>query len=111
MGHGTGSQRVQDLDLNYEFTAKVTNSPSVSQGGSTASPTLAGAPVSLVNNMQEAPPLFDSFAWLAIALAPLLFLVARSIIQEARRSLEKLLKCSSLTKQNSPVTYYIELLF
>ena len=29
------AQRVQDLDLNYEFTAKVTNPPSVSQGGST----------------------------------------------------------------------------
>ena len=27
------AQRVQDLDLNYEFTAKVTNAPSVSQGG------------------------------------------------------------------------------
>ena len=46
------AQRVQDLDLNYEFTAKVTNAPSVSNGGSTLA-TLAGAPISLANNMQE----------------------------------------------------------
>ena len=32
------AQRVQDLDLNYEFTAKVTNAPSAPQGGSTARP-------------------------------------------------------------------------
>src|SRR5947208_5617640 len=31
------AQRVQDLDLNYEFTTKITNAPSVSQGGSSSS--------------------------------------------------------------------------
>ena len=87
------------MDLNYEFTAKVTNAPSVSNGGSTAP---AGTPISLANNMQEAPPQFDSFAWLAIALVQLLFLVAHTIIQEARRSLEKLLKCSRSTEQDRP---------
>jgi hypothetical protein len=58
------AQRVQELDLNYEFTAKVTNAPSVPQS--------TGAANQIANNnnsMQEPPPRFDSFAWLAIGLA------------------------------------------
>jgi putative copper export protein len=83
------AQRVQDLDLNDEFTAKVTNAHSVSQGGSTASTTLASAPVSLVNSMQEAPPLFDSFAWLAIALAAAVVLGSTFYDSRSKKELRK----------------------
>ena len=99
------AQRVQDLDLNYEFTAKVTNAPSVSHGGSTASPAPAGAPVSLVNNMQEAPPQFDSFAWLAIALAAAVVLGSAYYYSRSKKELRKTIEMLKMTKQNRP--YYL----
>jgi methionine-rich copper-binding protein CopC len=80
------AQRVQDLDLNYEFTAKVTNAPSVSNGGSTAP---AGTPISLANNIQEAPPQFDSFAWLAIALAAAVVLGSAYYYSRSKKELRK----------------------
>jgi hypothetical protein len=83
------AQRVQDLDLNYEFTTKITNAPSESQGSSTASTTSAGAPVSLVNNTQEAPPQFDSFAWLAIALAATVVLGSAYYYSRSKKELRK----------------------
>lgn len=58
------AQRVEDLDLNYEFTAKVTNAPSVPQSTGTVNHAANNN-----NSMQEPPPRFDSFAWLAIGLA------------------------------------------
>jgi hypothetical protein len=86
------AQRVQDLDLNYEFTAKVANAPSLLQGGSsssTASTTPAGVPVSLDNNTQEAPPQFDSFAWLAIALAAVVVLGSAYYYSRSKKELRK----------------------
>ena len=80
------AQRVQDLDLNYEFTAKVTNAPSVSNGGSTAP---AGTPMSLANNLQETPPQFDSFAWLAIALAAAVVLGSAYYYSRSKKELRK----------------------
>src|SRR5215469_224368 len=59
------AQRVQDFDLNYEFTAKVTNSPSAPQTTAAVSQTTNANN----NSMQEPPPRFDSFAGIAIALA------------------------------------------
>lgn len=58
------AQRVQDLDLNYEFMAKVTNAPSAPESTGSANQA-ANSNIS----MQEPPPRFDSFAWLAIGLA------------------------------------------
>ena len=81
------AQRLQDLDLNYEFTAKVTNAPPVSQNTGTA--TNANN-----NNMQEPPPHFDSFAWLAIALAAAVVfgntLYYKRSKQELRKTVEML---------------------
>jgi len=59
------AQRIQDFDLNYEFTAKVINPPPAPQS------TVAVNQAANANNsnMQEPPPRFDSFAWLAIVLA------------------------------------------
>ncbi|HYA84315.1 MAG TPA: CopD family protein [Candidatus Bathyarchaeia archaeon] len=79
------AQRVQDLDLYYEFTHTVTNAPSASQS------TVA---VNQAATMQEAPPHFDSFAWLAIVLAAAVvfgsvFYYRRSK-QELRKTVEML---------------------
>jgi len=60
------AQRVQDLDLNYVFTSKVTNAPPAPPQSTVAVNQAANANNS---NMQEPSPRFDSFAWLAIALA------------------------------------------
>ena len=57
------AQRVQDFDLNYGFTAKVTNAPSTPQSTVAVSQT-----ANTNNSMQEPPPRFDSFAWLAVVL-------------------------------------------
>lgn len=74
------AQRVQDLDLNYEFTAKVSN------GGSTAP---AGTPISLANNLYEASPQFDSFAWLAVALAAAVVLGSAYYYSRSKKELRK----------------------
>ncbi|MGC2573266.1 MAG: hypothetical protein WA364_17265, partial [Candidatus Nitrosopolaris sp.] len=85
------AQRVQDLDLNYEFTSKVTNAPPAPPQSSVAVNQAANASNS---NMQEPPPRFDSFAWLAIALAVAvvfgsIFYYRRSK-QELRKTVEML---------------------
>jgi len=79
------AQRVQDLDLYYEFTHTVTNAPSAPQS------TVA---VNQAATMQEPPPHFDSFAWLAIVLAAAVvfgsvFYYRRSK-QELRKTVEML---------------------
>jgi hypothetical protein len=83
------AQRVQDLDLNYEFTAKVTNAPSVRQ--STGAATQAA---NSNNSMQELPPPIDSFAWLAIGLALAVVIGSafyyRRSKQELRKTIEML---------------------
>jgi copper transport protein len=58
------AQRVQDLDLYYEFTGKVTSAPSAPQ-----STVPVNQAANANNSMQEPTPRFDSFAWLAIVLA------------------------------------------
>jgi hypothetical protein len=92
-GMTLAAQRVQDLDLNYEFTAKVANAPSLLQGGSSSSSTAsnipAGVPVSLDNNTQEVPPQFDSFAWLAIALAVAVVLGSAYYYSRSKKELRK----------------------
>lgn len=82
------AQRVQDLDLNYEFTAPVNNPPSASQSTGIVSQAANN------NSMQEAPPQFNSFAWLAIGLAVCVvfgstFYYRRSK-QELRKTIEML---------------------
>jgi hypothetical protein len=72
------------LDLYYEFTHTVTNAPSAPQ--STVAVNQAA--------MQEPPPRFDSFAWLAIVLAAAVvfgsvFYYRRSK-QELRKTVEML---------------------
>jgi len=79
------AQRVQDLDLYYEFTHTLTNAPSAPQS------TVA---VNQAATMQEPPPHFDSFAWLAIVLAAAVvfgsvFYYRRSK-QELRKTVEML---------------------
>jgi hypothetical protein len=83
------AQRVQDLDLNYEFTAKVTNAPSAPQSTGAVSQT-----TNANNTMQEPPPRFDSFAWIAIVLAVAVVLGSifyyRRSKQELRKTVEML---------------------
>jgi hypothetical protein len=81
------AQRVQDLDLNYEFTAKVTNAPP-------APPQTTAAAVSQTtntnnNSMQEPPPRFDSFAWLAIALAAVVVFGSTFYYRRSKQELRK----------------------
>jgi copper transport protein len=90
------AQRVQDLDLNYEFTANVTNPPSQAAGGSSGTTSPAGATLNQANSnsMQEPLPKWDSFAWLAIGLALAVvfgsaFYYGRSK-QELRKTIEML---------------------
>jgi hypothetical protein len=66
-----GAQRQSDFDLNYEFNAKVTSPPpsAPSMAAGEASSTANTASATTPSTMQEIPPKFDSFAWLAIALA------------------------------------------
>ena len=83
------AQRIQDLDLNYEFTAKVTNAPPAPQNTGAVSET-----TNANNSMQEPPPRFDSFAWIAIVLAAAvvfgsIFYYRRSK-QELRKTVEML---------------------
>jgi hypothetical protein len=83
------AQRVQDLDLNYEFTAKVTNAPPAPQTTAAVSQT-----TNANNSMQEPPPRLDSFAWLAVVLAVAvvfgsIFYYRRSK-QELRKTVETL---------------------
>ena len=83
------AQRLQDLDLYYEFTGKVTNAPSAPQSN-----VPVNQPANANNSMQEPPPRFDSFAWLAIVLAAAVvfgsgFYYRRSK-QELRKTVEML---------------------
>jgi hypothetical protein len=85
------AQRLSDLDLNYEFTAKVTNAPSGPQGGS-STPAAAGSNLgnnAASNNMQETPPQFDSFAWLAIGLAVCVVFGSTFYYGRSKRELRK----------------------
>ena len=83
------AQRVQDLDLNYEFTAKVTNAPSAPQSSGAVN-----QPPNTNNSMQEPSPRFDSFAWLVIGLAAAVIFGSafyyRRSKQELRRTVEML---------------------
>jgi hypothetical protein len=78
------AQRVQDLDLNYQFTAKVTSAPSVSQSTSAVSET-----TNTNNSMQEPPPSFDSFAWLAIVLAAAVIFGSAVYYRRSKQELRK----------------------
>ena len=78
------SQGVQDLDLNYQFTAKVTSAPSVSQSTSAVSET-----TDTNNSMQEPPPSFDSFAWLAIVLAAAIIFGSAVYYRRSKQELRK----------------------
>ena len=78
------AQRVQDLDLNYAFTAKVTNAPSTPQSTGAVSQT-----ANTNNNMQESPPRFDSFAWLAIVLAVAVIFGSAFYYRRSKQELRK----------------------
>jgi copper transport protein len=80
------AQRVQDLDLNYEFTAKVTNSPTVPQSTGAVSQT---ATANTNTSMQEPPPHFDSFAWLAIVLAAAVIFGSAFYYRRSKQELRK----------------------
>ena len=78
------AQRVQDLDLNYEFTAKVTNAPSAPQSTGAVSQT-----ANTNNSMQEPPPSFDSFAWLAFGLAAAVIFGSAFYYRRSKQELRK----------------------
>ena len=78
------AQRVQDFDLNYEFTAKVTNAPSTPQSTVAVSQT-----ANTNNSMQEPPPRFDSFAWLAIVLAAAVIFGSAFYYKRSKQELRK----------------------
>jgi hypothetical protein len=78
------AQRVQDFDLNYEFTAKVTTAPSAPQSTVAANQT-----TNTNNSMQEPPPRFDSFAWLAIVLAAVVVFASTFYYRRSRQELRK----------------------
>jgi uncharacterized membrane protein len=80
------AQRVQDLDLNYEFTAKVTNAPTVPQSTGAVSQT---ATANTNTSMQEPPPHFDSFAWLAIVLAAAVIFGSAFYYRRSKQELRK----------------------
>ncbi|MFY9868523.1 MAG: hypothetical protein WAK17_02290, partial [Candidatus Nitrosopolaris sp.] len=77
------AQRVQDLDLNYAFTAKVL-APSAPQSTAAASQTMNNN-----NSMQEPPPHFDSFAWLAIGLAAAVIFGSAFYYRRSKQELRK----------------------
>jgi copper transport protein len=85
------AQRLSDLDLNYEFTAKGTNAPSIPQGGSSTTPAAGSTLVNNAasNNMQEAAPQFNSFAWLAIGLAVCVVFGSTFYYRRSKRELRK----------------------
>ena len=78
------AQRVQDFDLNYEFTAKVTNAPSTPQSTVSVSQT-----TNTNNSMQEPPPRFDSFAWLGIVLAAAVIFGSAFYYKRSKQELRK----------------------
>jgi hypothetical protein len=78
------AQRVQDLDLNYEFTAKVTNARPTPQSTVAANQT-----PNANSSMQEPPPRFDSFAWLAIVLAVAVVLGSTFYYRRGKQELRK----------------------
>ena len=78
------AQRVQDLDLNYAFTAKVTNAPSAPQSTAADSQTMNNN-----NSMQEPPPHFNSFAWLAIGLAAAVIFGSAFYYRRSKQELRK----------------------
>jgi hypothetical protein len=80
------AQRLQDIDLYYEFTHTLTNAPSAPQS------TVA---VNQAATMQEPPPHFDSFAWLAIVLAAA---VVSGSVFYYRRSKQELRKTVEMLK-------------
>jgi copper transport protein len=75
------AQRLQALDLYYEFTHTVTNAPSVPQS------TVAAANAN--NGMQEPPPRFDTFAWLAIVLAAAVVFGSAFYYRRSKQELRK----------------------
>jgi hypothetical protein len=79
------AQRVLDLDLNYEFNSKVTSAPPVSQNTGTVSQ----ATNANNNSMQEPLPRFDSFAWLAIALAAAVVFGSTFYYRRSKQELRK----------------------
>jgi copper transport protein len=74
------AQRLQDIDLYYEFTHTLTNAPSAPQ--STVAVNQAAA-------MQEPPPHFDSFAWLAIVLAAAVVFGSAFYYRRSKQELRK----------------------
>ncbi|MGC2682217.1 MAG: CopD family protein [Candidatus Nitrosopolaris sp.] len=77
------AQRVQDLDLNYAFTAKVL-APSAPQSTGAVNQTMNNN-----NIMQEPPPRFDSFAWLAIGLAAAVIFGSTFYYRRSKQELRK----------------------
>jgi putative copper export protein/methionine-rich copper-binding protein CopC len=78
------AQRVQDLDLNYQFTAKVTNAPSAPQSAGAVNQT-----ANTNTSIQEPPPSFDSFAWLAIVLAAAVIFGSAFYYRRSKQELRK----------------------
>ncbi len=78
------AQRLQDIDLYYEFTHTVTNAPSAPQ-----STVAINQAANANNNMQQPPPRFDSFAWLAIALAAAVVFGSAFYYRRSKQELEK----------------------
>ena len=95
------AQRVQDLDLNYEFTAKVTNAPAAPPQSTVAANQAANANN---NSMQEPPPHFDSFAWLAIALAAAVVFGSTFYYRRSKQELRKTVEMlkADLAESSSP---------
>ena len=77
------AQRVQDLDLNYELTAKVL-APSAPQSTGAVNQTANNN-----NSVQEPPPRFDSFAWLAIGLAAAVIFGSAFYYRRSKQELRK----------------------
>jgi hypothetical protein len=89
------AQRQSDLDLNYEFNAKVDSAPSAPQS-STHPVTGANLANNAASGMQEAPPQFDSFAVLAVILAVAVVLLSTYYYRQSKKELRKTIKMLEL---------------
>ncbi len=81
------AQRQSDFDLNYEFNAKVTGAPPPTP--SMASSTTNTLSTTMPSTMQEAPPQFNSFAWLAIVLTGAVVLLSTYYYRRSKKELRK----------------------
>ena len=83
------AQRQSDLDLNYEFTTKVASAPSPPAPSGTQPATGGTLASNAASSMQETPPQFNSFAWLAIVLAGAIVLLSTYYYRRSKKELRK----------------------